>query len=74
MHFSLDRMWQVAFQADREGGCSWREGNWPAFHTAIYFRNIMMDHIFAHPDNIFSREAIMCRVIAGLSGSEDQLK
>lgn len=64
-------------EARREGDLAracYQTANWDSHKVCIARRNALMDAIFTHPKNIYSYIAIMCRVIDGLSGNENQLK
>ena len=51
------------------------DGNNLEHHSEIVRRrDAIMDAIFAHPDNVYSRAAISCQIIDGLSGAENELK
>jgi hypothetical protein len=74
MHFNLDRLWELAREADRDCLRLYHRSAWVEFHKIILWRNAVMRMIFEHPANPYSYMAVLCRTISGLSGREDELK
>lgn len=70
----LDEVYRLArFEDDLARTC-YTSGRFDAHNQCCTRRDVLIDHIYHHPDNIHSRRAISSRVIAGLSGHEDELK
>jgi hypothetical protein len=74
MNFNLDRLCELAREADRDALALYRRSSWGDFSEVIRWRNALMRMIFEHPDNPYSYMAIMCWTISGLSGREHELK
>ena len=70
----LKKLYKLARQED-EIAISLLQHNMLDNHSAIIARrNALMDAIYVHPENKFSRRAISSQIITGLSGNEDELK
>jgi hypothetical protein len=70
----LKSLYEDARREDELAVTCYRTANWDSFRVCIARRNALIDAIFLHPKNLYTRLAIMCRVISGLSGKEEELK
>jgi hypothetical protein len=69
----LKRLWRMCRDEEALATIAYRH-RLDEVHECCRRRNLLMDAIFHHPDNIYSRGAISSRIIHGLSGHEDRLK
>jgi hypothetical protein len=70
----LKKLYAQARKYDAMALSLYHSGDWQSFHAIIALRNAFMEVITAHPKNPHTRLAVMCRVISGLSGREDEVK
>ncbi len=71
---ALKRLYRMAREEADISKLLWKNGLPEPHSTIIARRDAIMDAIYAHPDNRYTRRAISCQIIDGLSGYENELK